>query len=78
MRDKLLRNEMLCQLARCNEHLAVSDSNIDEQQKCICTLELTGHDASFAKTLLGTFKQLRQSHQDHHDTIVCSLRESGQ
>jgi hypothetical protein len=77
MRDDLLRDEMQRQLARCDKHLAASDQNIEEQQKHIHALELAGHDASFAKTLPQTFKQLRQSHLHHHDTIVDSLRNGG-
>jgi hypothetical protein len=77
MRDDLLRDEMLRQLAKCDERLAASDHHIDEQQKHVHALELDGHDASFAKTLLQTFKQLRQSQLYHHDTIAASLRNSG-
>jgi hypothetical protein len=77
MRDDLLRDEMQRQLARCDEHLAASDLHIEEQHEHVRALELAGHDASFAKTLLQTFKQLRQSHLHHHDTIVDSLRNGG-
>jgi hypothetical protein len=72
----LLRDEMLRQLARCDEHLAATDRNIFDQQKRVEALELAGRDASFSKTLLATFKRLRQSHLDHRDILVCSLQNN--
>jgi hypothetical protein len=68
-----MRDELLCALVTCEDALAQNEQNIADQEVRVTRQEAAGASASFSKSLLKTFQQLRLSHLVRRQTILRDL-----
>lgn len=68
-----MHGELLSALVICNDALAQNEQNIADQEVRVTRQEAAGASASFSKSLLKTFQQLRLSHLAQRQIILRDL-----
>jgi arginine repressor len=63
-------------LTQAEHAVALGRSHIERQTQIVAELERDGHDATQARLLLATFRDLQVEHEAHRDRLLSELHES--
>ena len=76
MRDNLLIQRLLDELAIAEQHIAQGHRHIGDQLDRIAKQELAGRDATTSRELLDTFLLSQHVFEAHHDHLARELAEA--